>query len=269
MVLHVVGRKADYKMHLHVLAMDGGIDRETGEWVNLPDFRYELLHKKWQYHLLKMVKDFFKSSEMLKLVDQLWKRYPKGFVAQILKGNVPKKMEKLTKYLSKYLFRPAIANKRIKKYDPVAGTVVYTYQSHNTKRTEVETIDVFKFLGRMVQQIMPKGFQRVRYYGLQATASYARSKERIQEAMGLGDADSDLGPDRFVAEGKVTVSVKKTGYDKKVFELTGEHPLNCLHCGQRMEVVKVWSKKYGVLVDRLAALKRAAKPVTSKVDPIV
>ncbi|WP_394332141.1 transposase [Piscirickettsia litoralis] len=39
---------------------------------------------------------------------------------------------------------------------------------------EHETIDAVTFIGRMVQHIFPKGFQRVRYFGLQATASFKK-----------------------------------------------------------------------------------------------
>jgi hypothetical protein len=30
---------------------------------------------------------------------------------------------------------------------------------------ERETVDVYTFIGRMVQHVFPTGFQRVRYYG--------------------------------------------------------------------------------------------------------
>ena len=261
MVLHVVGRKGDYKPHLHILVMDGGIDTKTGEWVKLGYFPYEILHRKWQYHLLKMVKEFFKTAKIDELVDKLWKQYPKGFVGQILKGDVPKKMKKLTKYLAKYLFSPAIAIRRIKRYDPVKGTVTYEYQSHKTKRMELETVDVLIFLGRMVEQILPKGFQRVRYYGLQATASYEKSKDRIQEAMESNYSSSELEEDTFEAEGDVGAPKESGTYANQVLELTGKDPLRCCRCGLRMEVVKVWCKKYGTLVDRLSALRKAAQPV--------
>jgi len=37
-----------------------------------------------------------------------------------------------------------------------------------------ESLDVLTFIGRMVQHILPKGFQRIRYYGLQATKTYEK-----------------------------------------------------------------------------------------------
>ena len=42
---------------------------------------------------------------------------------------------------------------------------------------------MYTFIGRMVQHVFPKGFQRVRYYGVQATKTFAKIKSLIQEAL--------------------------------------------------------------------------------------
>jgi hypothetical protein len=49
-------------------------------------------------------------------------------------------------------------------YDRARGTVTYWYRDHQRggQRTE-ETVSREAFIGRMVQQILPKGFQRIRY----------------------------------------------------------------------------------------------------------
>ena len=41
---------------------------------------------------------------------------------------------------------------------------------------EHETVAVDTFIGRMVQHTMPKGFKRIRYYGVQATKTFAKVK---------------------------------------------------------------------------------------------
>ena len=46
MVLHTVGRKCDYKPHLHILLMSGGINSE-GEWMVLKNFYYGIIQKLW------------------------------------------------------------------------------------------------------------------------------------------------------------------------------------------------------------------------------
>jgi hypothetical protein len=48
---------------------------------------------------------------------------------------------------------------------------------------EQETVEVYTFIGRMVQHVFSKGFQRIRYYGVQATKTFATLKGMIQEAL--------------------------------------------------------------------------------------
>ena len=87
-VLHTAGRAGHFNPHLHIIVMAGGVDPKTGKWVDLPYFKYEkLLPKKWQYHLLEMIKSFDSSAETLALVKKLYKIYPKGFVNNFKKGN--------------------------------------------------------------------------------------------------------------------------------------------------------------------------------------
>ena len=39
------------------------------------------------------------------------------------------------------------------------------------------------FIGRMVQHILPKGFQRIRYYGLHATSRASRIREELKDLL--------------------------------------------------------------------------------------
>ena len=44
------------------------------------------------------------------------------------------------------------------------------------------------FIGRMVQHTMPKGFQRIRHYGIQATKTFTKVKKVIQAALAKVEA---------------------------------------------------------------------------------
>jgi hypothetical protein len=67
------------------------------------------------------------------------------------------------------------------RYD--GARVTYHYRSHRTERVEHETVGVDTFIGRMVPHTMPKGFKRIRYYGVQATRTFAKVKGVIQAAL--------------------------------------------------------------------------------------
>jgi len=76
---------------------------------------------------------------------------------------------------------PPISLRRIAGYD--GQRVTYHYRSHKSERVEHETVEVYTFIGRMIQHIFAKGFKRIRYYGVQATKTFAKIKGLIQETL--------------------------------------------------------------------------------------
>jgi len=101
------------------------------------------------------------------------------------KGDIPGRYESLAKYVAKYVMSPPIAVRRIDAYD--GQKVTYHYRSHMTERVEKETVEVYTFIGRMIQHVFPKGFKRIRYYGVQATKSF----EKIKETVGCPGCNND------------------------------------------------------------------------------
>jgi hypothetical protein len=68
------------------------------------------------------------------------------------------------KYLAPYIFRVALSNHRILKCE--AGQVTFRYRESDTRRWKSCTLPVEEFIRRFLQHVLPKGFQKVRYYGL-------------------------------------------------------------------------------------------------------
>jgi hypothetical protein len=123
----------------------------------------------------------------------LWKKYPRGLVAHVTKGKVPEQCRGLAKYLAKYVASPPIAIRRLIGYS--GEEVTYWYKDHHTKKKAVVTVNVMTFIGRMVQHILPKGFQRVRYHGLQATKTFKKWVHVIKEEKELQEGeDIPFGP---------------------------------------------------------------------------
>ena len=98
-VVQTHGRSGNYNPHLHIIMTNGGINETKGSWLDLGYFPYEIIHKKWQYHLFGMMKKEIKSIEMNTLINELWNKYPKGLVAHVQRGNVPGGIKGLAKYL--------------------------------------------------------------------------------------------------------------------------------------------------------------------------
>jgi hypothetical protein len=68
------------------------------------------------------------------------------------------------KYLAPYIFRVALSNNRIVKV--ASEQVTFRYTLGESGRTAYCTLPVLEFLHRFLQHILPKGFVKVRYYGL-------------------------------------------------------------------------------------------------------
>src|SRR5947209_3506800 len=110
---------------------------------------------------------------------------------------------------------------------------------------EHETIPVATFIGRMVQHTLPKGFKRIRYYGVQATKTFAKVKILIREAVAKVEG---------VIKGAIKIIARLT-YQQRYEQSTGRDPLRCPHCQSTMEVWRIWHPTYGVIYDEGEVIK--------------
>lgn len=70
------------------------------------------------------------------------------------------------KYLGRYAKRGPIADKAIVKAD--GKEIIFRYRDHRTQKTALCHLSPHDFLARYLQHTPPKGFHRIRYYGLLA-----------------------------------------------------------------------------------------------------
>ena len=165
-------------------------------------------------------------------------------MTNVQKGHVPAQAQSVARYVAKYVVSPPIAVRRIDRYD--GERVTYHDRSHRPDRMEYETVPVDTFIGRMVQHTMPKGFKRIRYYGVQATKTFAKVKAVIQAALAKVEG---------VVRGAVKIIVRLT-YRQRYEQSTGRDPLSCPHCRGAMEVWRIWHPTYGVIYDEGEVSKR-------------
>jgi hypothetical protein len=250
-VLHTHGRNGQYHPHLHLLATSGGYDAQGARWEHLQYLPYDLLRRKWQWHLLTMLRQTLQTDAVQRLVDACFRQYPDGLVTNVQKGTVPSQYQSLARYVAKYVVSPPIAVRRIDRYD--GARVTYHYRSHRTARMEHETVTVERFIGRMVQHTVPKGFKRIRYYGVQATKTFAMVKVAIQAALAKVEG---------VVKGAVKILARLT-YRQRYEHSTGRDPLICPHCQHEMEVWRIWHPTYGVIYDEGEVIKRGTYASTA------
>lgn len=235
-VLHTAGRSGHWNPHIHIIMTSGGISKKTGNWRKLEYINYEILHKKWQEYLFAMLKAKVNKAEIHEKLGSLKKRYSKGLVAYLDKGKMPHNSQGLARYLAKYVVSPPIAIGRIINYD--GKHVTYWYNDHESGKKKTDTIDVLKFIGLMVQHILPKGFQRIRYYGLHATCKRPKILILLKEI---------LKTVTKTIRGAYKI-IRKT-FRQRVINSGHKDPLICSNCGDEMFLYFIWHPQYGYIYD--------------------
>jgi hypothetical protein len=193
-VLHTWGQNLKEHPHLHCIMPAGGLSFDKTHWVHTPRknnffIYYEIISKKFRGKFLDLLqiahkngnlsikgiaKDICGKTSFKTLTRSLYK---KGWVVNIQKPFAHP--EKVLEYLSRYVFRIAISDKRIERIEN--GLVYFSIKDNKQKgifRTIKLTIN--EFIRRFLLHLLPKGFFKVRYYGIFAnvhrTSNIAKAK---------------------------------------------------------------------------------------------
>jgi hypothetical protein len=109
--------------------------------------------------------------------------------------------EAVLAYLSRYTHRVAISNSRLIAFDEHRVTFRYKdYRRDGADRQQVMTLAANEFIRRFLLHVLPRGFHRIRHYGLLAgsvrKASLALARELLHAAASP-DADTPVEPDDY------------------------------------------------------------------------
>ena len=162
-VLQTWARDLSYHPHVHYL-VPGGAVTETEQWQRAKNGF--LVHVK---PLSKLFRGKFRAAlKKTALYEQVpvtvWQQ------AWVVHCQPVGCGEAALKYLAPYIFRVALSNNRIVKL--AHEQVTFRYQDHKGKRRYC-TLPVQEFMRRFLQHVLPKGFKKVRYYGLFSPAKRA------------------------------------------------------------------------------------------------
>ncbi|WP_180955744.1 IS91 family transposase [Bacillus sp. V33-4] len=233
-VIHTFGRDLKFNPHIHALVTEGALDNQN-EWVRSEFIPYEYLRKSWQKVLLDLIKKWFPDNrEASKLINDLYRRYPKGFYV-----NAERKMKNAkgaAKYIGRYLARPAIAEYRIEAYD---GKIVrFWYEDHKTGKRVDETLPVYQFLFNLLQHICPKHFRMVQRFGLYSRRTYQKAMTVLSLYAFMRTKQLSLLLER---------KKRKKTYRQRMIEAFDQDPFLCPYCHRKMDLVEIWHADYGYL----------------------
>lgn len=231
-VIHTFGRDLKWNPHIHALITEGAIDKHK-EWKAVSYIPYEYLRKSWQKLLCDLMQKWFPNDLTVKhLINDLYRRYPKGFYV-----NAEKKMKDArgaAKYIGRYLARPAIAEYRIVDYN--GKEVHFWYEDHQTgKRVDVK-ISVYRFIYLLLQHIPPKHFRMVGRFGL-----YCRQKNK--QSQKVVNIWNYFRTRQLVM--LFTPKKKKKSYRQRMIEHFERDPFQCPLCKYSMELTEIWHADYG------------------------
>ena len=92
--------------------------------------------------------------------------------------------EAVLAYLSRYTHRVAISNSRLIALDEAGVTFRYKdYRRNGHERYRTMTLDPGEFIRRFLLHVLPKGFHRIRHYGLLASAGRGTSIVRARQLL--------------------------------------------------------------------------------------
>jgi len=136
--------------------------------------------------------------------------------------------EAVLAYLARYTHRVALSNSRLIALDQRGVTFRYKdYRLNGPARYCTMTLAPDEFIRRFLMHVLPKGFHRIRHYGLLASAgckaNTARARELIAAAPSVDPPASSDNPDQ--TPGAAT-----------------DHRPPCPCCGGRMIVVEIFER---------------------------
>jgi len=225
--LHTWGQTMNAHVHIHcivagvALSKEGSIRKSGRKYL----FDAKKLSARFRDRFCRKIRRLYRKGE-LKLVGKA----AEVDVEQMLKEMMSKdwevyikafeRAEKILEYLSRYAHQVAISNYRIVGINRWKGKVTFKYKDNRDGGKEKKmTLGGVEFIRRFVWHILPKGFHRIRHYGLH----HGSCRKKLSKVRGL------LGLDEAVPE------AEKLTLREWLEELTGEDILNkCPRCGAEM-----------------------------------
>ena len=247
-VLHTWGSAMTHHPHVHMIVTGGGLSPDGSKWIgSQPDYLVpvQVLSALFRRRMLEMLQTAHAAGRLqffgthAGLADtaafKAWLaplRTTDWFVYAKRPFAGP---EQVLSYLSRYTHRVAIGNSRLVSADATGVTFKFKdYRLEGDERYKTMTLETGEFIRRLLMHVLPKGFHRIRHYGLLArsstkTATLDQARALIAEAT---PASSQPTP-KPAPEPQATDGGSATTATEKP-----PHPCPC--CGCRMVIIETF-----------------------------
>ena len=203
-ILHTWGQNLSLHPHLHCVVPGGGLSAEGSRWIAcrrgffLPVrilsrvFRGKFIDLLKRAHEKRMLIGAEDPVAFERLLDACVKREWVVYAKPPFGGP-----QQVLKYLARYTHRIAISNRRLVALDEQSVSFRYKDYAHGN-RPRTMTLDGAEFLRRFLLHAVPRGFVRIRHYGLLANRVRAKNLETCRRLLAEASPPS-LGATRTLA----------------------------------------------------------------------
>jgi len=239
-VRHSWGSAMTHHPHVHMIVPGGGISLDGTRWVHCkPGFLLpvRVLSRLFRRLFLTALADAHAAGRLAFFGEIEDLRHREAFAAYL----APLKRknwfvyakppfsgpEAVLAYLARYTHRVAISNGRLIALDERGVTFRYKdYRRDGQARYRTMTLSADEFIRRFLLHVLPKGFHRIRHYGLLASAGCKANIARARELMTVPIPEVD----------------PPAAYDTTDPNAVTDHRPPCPCCGGRMIIVEVFAR---------------------------
>ena len=198
-VLHTWGSALTHHPHVHMVVPGGGLSPDGSSWIACRP-RYfltvEVLSALFRRLFLEMLIAAHDAGRLQffgdhgRLADKpAFDAYlaPLRQIDWVVYAKQPFAGPKqVLRYLSRYTHRVAISNRRLISTDQNAVTFKYKdYRIEGAARYKTMTLATDEFIRRFLIHVLPKGFHRIRHYGLLASTNRAANIAHARKLLGV------------------------------------------------------------------------------------
>lgn len=224
-VLHTWGRDPMvYHPHVHFIVPGGGVSEDGTRWLSTPEnflFPEACASPIYRQKFRERLREAGLEGSV---PNRVWNQWWEVDVQPVGDGTA------VLKYLAPYVYRVAISDKRIVACDETS--VTFSYTPTKTKVRITRTVPGTEFIRGFVQHILPRGLQKVRYYG------WMSSNSRIPFESAKWLVWLFLGWTYWLGSGHAPQAKPRV-----------PTPVRCAECGGSMRIVRVVQVDCRVLVE--------------------
>ncbi len=200
-VLHTWGQTLVHHPHLHCIVPGGGLSLDGRRWIaSRPNYfvPVKVLSRVFRGKFLDYLGRAYRSGELTLTATLEHLTQPERFAALLRELRAKPWVvyskppmagpEHVLKYLARYTHRVAIANSRLVSLEQ--GRVAFRYKDYAQGNSErILELEALEFLRRFLLHVLPRGFQRIRHYGLLANCCRQQKVALCRSLIAQGAVD--------------------------------------------------------------------------------